>query len=1049
MHRHRGGKDLRAHVFISHASHDAQLAQEICSALEARGIRCWIAPRDVPPGALYGEALVDAIRASRALVLLLSHHANDSGQVARELERAASGNVPIIPLRVVDVQPSKALEFFISSHHWIDLFRGQLDTHADHIAAALPARPTAPPTATDLDTAHVPPYAAPARPSPVLRPAPSRASPPPDTTPFLGRQEEYNRLAELYARLNVSQGCLVFIEGQLGIGKTRLITEFFQSAHGQATVLEGRYTSLEFDEGYAAPLKGIRQQLLSLFGVKIGDPSLQVAERVEACFAKWAYGGRDESSFFTRFLSNTGYAGNSNDSASLNKIQYFHALSSLLFHLSQRCPLIMFLDDLQWADPITFEYIDHVANCLKDESAPILLIAAYRTDGSAFNPHLKRILALLSRYSNDIFFHSELEALARPAIEKLAETMIGPCDKSVIDYLFEKGEGNPFYTIELVRFLKSQGRLIQADGAAAFRSTNAHQLPFSLKQIIEARLARIAETSNGPRACEILDWMSVFGNECLVEVLKSALDMAVVPGSKTLAETCDEDLDELARRDVLHLKYDQTSNRTLCAFSSKMMRDTIYENLSQQKRLQMARYHEAVGRALASCGARTAEIAPVLSYHFMKAQKKREAFDYLLVAAQQALGAFSYDEASSYAEKLTGLAKDPDLREHLTPERKSCLLLTLGDIDERAGHYERSLTHYHACLHECAACLTGEARLQLLDRIGQVYTRVGRWNEALECFEDVDRQAASIRNVEFLIAHKTSLASAHYVHTGRVREAIDALERTRIGQPGNQSRQMGRLLAHLAIFSSETSRWDDALRYAREALQYFEALRAFHDVGMIKATMANIHLEREEHNLAASLYSDSEAVFRRYPYEFGATTLALNKAILALATDDLKEAEILLGQAQDGFRRLGNQHALSQCIIVRGNLLFLRGLLSEAQSAFLEARALQHHHHIVDLREQATVGNNLGCVYALNGASDPEPYFQRALDAFRRLEDLKRLFLCTLNSCLHLYRKGDHDQASSRLAEARRIAPPIPLRDRLPPLDTSQYRVLARPKPNA
>jgi len=74
-------------VFISHSAKDKSVANAICAVLESRGVRCWIAPRDVLPGMSWPEAIVDAIEASRVMVLVFSAHANESKQVIREWNR--------------------------------------------------------------------------------------------------------------------------------------------------------------------------------------------------------------------------------------------------------------------------------------------------------------------------------------------------------------------------------------------------------------------------------------------------------------------------------------------------------------------------------------------------------------------------------------------------------------------------------------------------------------------------------------------------------------------------------------------------------------------------------------------------------------------------------------------------------------------------------------------------------------------------------------------------------------------------------------------------
>ena len=124
-------------VFISYSSQDKPVADAACASLEARKIRCWIAPRDVLPGVPYGEALIEALHQSRVLVLVFSANSNQSPQVMREVERAVSQGIPILPLRIENVMPSKALEYFVSSSHWLDALTPPLERHLQKLADAV------------------------------------------------------------------------------------------------------------------------------------------------------------------------------------------------------------------------------------------------------------------------------------------------------------------------------------------------------------------------------------------------------------------------------------------------------------------------------------------------------------------------------------------------------------------------------------------------------------------------------------------------------------------------------------------------------------------------------------------------------------------------------------------------------------------------------------------------------------------------------------------------------------------------------------------------
>ncbi|MGC2032572.1 MAG: TIR domain-containing protein [Steroidobacteraceae bacterium] len=108
-------------VFVSYASQDAAIANTVVEHLEQHGIRCWIAPRDVKPGAQYADAIVRAINEAKTLVLVLSQSAVGSSHVGREIERAASKHKQIIALKVDAATLTPGLEYFLSESQWIDV----------------------------------------------------------------------------------------------------------------------------------------------------------------------------------------------------------------------------------------------------------------------------------------------------------------------------------------------------------------------------------------------------------------------------------------------------------------------------------------------------------------------------------------------------------------------------------------------------------------------------------------------------------------------------------------------------------------------------------------------------------------------------------------------------------------------------------------------------------------------------------------------------------------------------------------------------------------
>jgi TIR domain/FHA domain len=120
---------MAADVFISHSSVDKQMADTICTFLEAKGISCWIAPRNILPGEEWGDSILRGIQNCRIMVLIFSQAANDSGPVRSEVDRAMNAKKILIPFRIQNVPPTGAMEFHIGRRHWLEAYTPPVERH--------------------------------------------------------------------------------------------------------------------------------------------------------------------------------------------------------------------------------------------------------------------------------------------------------------------------------------------------------------------------------------------------------------------------------------------------------------------------------------------------------------------------------------------------------------------------------------------------------------------------------------------------------------------------------------------------------------------------------------------------------------------------------------------------------------------------------------------------------------------------------------------------------------------------------------------------------
>lgn len=126
-------------VFVSYSHGDKAAADAVVAGLEQRGIRCWIAPRDIMAGSNWGAAIVDAITEARAMVLMLSAESNGSRQVLREVERAVATETIVVPFRIEEVETTGAMSYFLGTEHWLDALTVPLEQHIERLSTTLHA----------------------------------------------------------------------------------------------------------------------------------------------------------------------------------------------------------------------------------------------------------------------------------------------------------------------------------------------------------------------------------------------------------------------------------------------------------------------------------------------------------------------------------------------------------------------------------------------------------------------------------------------------------------------------------------------------------------------------------------------------------------------------------------------------------------------------------------------------------------------------------------------------------------------------------------------
>jgi hypothetical protein len=134
-------------LFVSHVTEDRAAASQIVEELERRGVRCWIAPRNVQPGKPFDDDIADAIESCRAMLLIFSSQCNESEYIRREITVAGNSNKLIIPFRIENVEPKRGLSVRLANLHWIDAFVAR-ERAIDEVVRSVPPSAGSPPQAS-------------------------------------------------------------------------------------------------------------------------------------------------------------------------------------------------------------------------------------------------------------------------------------------------------------------------------------------------------------------------------------------------------------------------------------------------------------------------------------------------------------------------------------------------------------------------------------------------------------------------------------------------------------------------------------------------------------------------------------------------------------------------------------------------------------------------------------------------------------------------------------------------------------------------------------
>jgi len=515
-------------------------------------------------------------------------------------------------------------------------------------------------------------------PTPALSPATFLDS------PLLGRTTELSTLIKVYHTAQRGQTQVVFLEGEVGIGKTRLATEFLAWAEVEgADVLQGQ----AFETGGQLPYRPVIEALRPRIERENAPDDLLsdtwLAELARLLPELW-----------DRYPDLPAPVGDK----SVARNRLFEAVARLGQALAARTPLVVFIDDVQWADAASLDVLHYLARRFAESQTPAFLLLTLRMGEREMPPGLAEWRTGMERAVP--LTRLPLGPLAMEDIVRLLQALGGATGKDgrraaglerFGQWLFAETEGQPFYLMETLKVLLERGVLAShqnEDGGWIIDFTVAMEhetvvrgfFPPSVREVICARLYRLT-----PNAFALLVAGTVLGQGITFERLCQVADLAERDGLPALDEVLHSGLlleSERQGGPVTEGRY---------VFAHAKIRAVVYAEAGEARR---SIFHRRALEALQAAAAPAAELA----YHALAAGLAEPAFHWSLAAGDEAMRVVAVRDAISFyeqarhlmAERLHGL----DLGAILPAPEIEHLYTHLGRAYELNAEWEKAREVY-------------------------------------------------------------------------------------------------------------------------------------------------------------------------------------------------------------------------------------------------------------------------------------------------------------------------------------------------------------------
>ena len=767
--------------------------------------------------------------------------------------------------------------------------------------------------------------------------------------PFIGREAELEMLQN-----QLGSGKLILLEGEPGIGKTRLASELITAQlQSQQQPLLLRGVAYELEQGL--PYQPIIDALRSL----ITQPEWKSLSVQLELAPVWL---TELARLLPELL--TQYPHLPAPVQPADESRLWECLFQFIRALAQRRNVWLFLDDLHWADAATIGWLGYL---IRHISAPsLILLAASRPIDE--QSHLRKLIQILNR--EDRLAHLHLLALSTSAMQQMALVLSPKHDDQLSGWMIENAEGNPFFLTELVRYALGVGWLKRDGTVDKELFSTSLILPATIQNLVESRLLRLSENAR-----QILHVAAIIGSEFDFELVRQVASL-----DESAALNAIEELQ------TMHLIQPLQGERL--AFDHSLTMQVALQDMSDARRRSL---HRHVAKALESIHADQLDpVSGLIAHHFRNGNLPARAASYAFRAGQSAAHLAAWVEAIAFYEQALALETDE--------AKYAQIYLAMGTAHFHKGDFAPAskdyrtaveLAHSHhdwPLLEEAhlglnlslipqaryaeAIALAKELRASGPPELALCAEVIWGTGLSVESAHPIDAEV-HLREAERLL-HQQAGYSGQITFTqityqlaavvgqqGRSLEAIDlyrkALDMLNRGE-GKLDILRNIMLYNNLAYHLQLVGDPSAVDYVREGIKLAQEKGSLSHLPYLYSTLGEIALAHDDLDSAENYFSDGLSLAQQIPIPERIAGCTANLGLVARRRGNIQLAQEYLQRALEQAEKIGSHH-----LDVRIRI-WLAPLLSsdEAHLSLQKARALAEKNGLTSLLEEiSTLDRNL------------------------------------------------------------------------------------------